>query len=62
MLKNIVEELIASGLKEHELAELALTSQPTINRIRNNQQNPSYDLGKRLEVLHARRCSKEAAA
>jgi transcriptional regulator with XRE-family HTH domain len=62
MLKKAIEELVASGLSEADIADRVDTSQPTINRIRNEKQNASFDLGRRILALRDKRVAKEAAA
>jgi hypothetical protein len=59
MLTTLVDEIIATGLSEADVAGLVKTSQPTINRIRHAQQRPGYELGKRLEKLHDERCKRD---
>lgn len=57
--KNIIEQLVASGMSEQAIADelsRALPEpvrQPTINRLKNRRTtNPSYALGKALVDLH----------
>jgi len=62
MLKRAIEDLIASGLSEYDIADRVDASQPTINRIRNGKQNAGFDLGRRILALRDKRVAKEATA
>lgn len=53
-LQKMIVEILNSGLSEPELAKLAHSTQPTINRIKKGKtDNPSYTLGKKIEEIHA---------
>ena len=51
MFPEIIEDLVASGLTESEIAARVESTQPSINRIRRGKQNPSYALGDALRKL-----------
>jgi DNA-binding XRE family transcriptional regulator len=44
MFTEIIQKLIATGLTETEIAEKVNSTQPTINRIRNGNQEPKGNL------------------
>jgi hypothetical protein len=58
MWKKLIEDLLAKGLKEKEIASRITvkgvrTTQPTINRIKSGAMpSPRYDLGAALIDLH----------
>lgn len=53
MFKQLVEEIIDSGLTEDAVGALVGASQPTINRIKlGRQKNLSYELGTAILKLH----------
>lgn len=58
MWKEKITDLLGSGLSQRELAELVGTSQPHICDLRTGKRGKriGYDLGKRIEQLHLRRC------
>ena len=61
-LSQKTQALIDSGLNELELAKMAGTSQPQINRIRRAvTKNPGYDLGRRLDELYTQLANHSAA-
>ena len=69
MFKNIIEKLKEAGLSEYAIAARIGCSQPTINRILNEKQKPSYEIGDALvrllaeiRVPEGRRKSDVAAA
>ena len=49
---KIIEDLRAWGLSETDIAELAHTTQPTINRIKRRRQRVEWEMGERLLTLH----------
>lgn len=51
-IQKMTKRLLAAGLTEKDLANRAGCSQPTINRIKKGDVNPSYSLGKTLQALH----------
>ena len=54
--KQIITDLIDANLTEKQIADLADTSQPTINRIKlGNIKTPSYVLYAALVKLHSER-------
>lgn len=48
----LIEEILATGLTEDDIARRVNTSQASINRIKSGSQNPKYDLGAALVALH----------
>lgn len=60
-LAEIVRDLLALGLSEKRLAELAGTSQPTIHRIKKGESDPPDSVGQALRTLHAQRRAKRRA-
>lgn len=63
MFKQIVLDLIHSGLSEQEIAQIVGTSQPSINRIKLGKQGRSgvkYEMGVKLVELHRVRMEKAA--
>lgn len=63
MFKQIVLDLIHSGLSEQEIAQIVGTSQPSINRIKLGKQGKSgvkYEMGVKLVELHRVRMAKAA--
>lgn len=54
-VKEMVDELIQSGLSQPRIAELSETSQATISRIIHNKQKPSFDIGRRIESVYSDR-------
>lgn len=44
MFSKIIKDLIGSGLSEIQIAEKLNSTQPTINRIRNDKQTPGGEL------------------
>lgn len=58
MFKQIVLDLIHSGLSEQEIADYVGTSQPSVNRIKLGKQGKSgvkYETGVKLIELHKAR-------
>lgn len=62
MFKQIVQEIITSGLSEMEIASKLNSTQPTINRIRNGKQTPMGDLAVGLIDLRKSREKQFRAA
>jgi predicted transcriptional regulator len=61
-VQKMIIEILDSGLTEPELAMLASSTQPTINRIKQGAtEDPRYTLGKKIEQIHAGRVSPGAA-
>lgn len=60
--QKITNELLATGLKEHELAALAGCSQSTINAFRHGKRGtrPSLEIGTNLMRIHQERCLQKA--
>jgi len=60
-MQIIVSDLIATGLTQQELADMVPCGQSTISAYLkgNRGTNPSYQIGKQLEVLHKKFCSKK---
>lgn len=52
MISTLIDELLASGLSEAQIAEKVSTSQASINRIRRGKQKPLYELGIAIVELH----------
>lgn len=61
-IKEMVEELVESGLNQTQIADLTDTSQATINRIIHKGQNLSYEKAQRIAELHKKRIGKTKAA
>ncbi|MBP2666959.1 MAG: hypothetical protein H6Q76_1939 [Firmicutes bacterium] len=59
--KQKVNDLLDSGLTQQELAKLVPCSQSAISAYANGDRGarPSYQIGKRLDELHAERCKEE---
>jgi len=50
--KTLIKQLQATGYTETQIAEVARTSQPTINRLKKGVVlDPGYELGRRLVAL-----------
>lgn len=64
MWKQIVSELLDSGLSQKELSELIGCSQPYICDLASGKAGKrlGFELGKRLTDLHQERCGDRAAA
>lgn len=64
MWKEKVADLLESGLSQRELAELVGTSQPHICDLRAGKRGKriGYELGKRIDQLHANRCGGASLA
>jgi predicted transcriptional regulator len=63
MLPRLIEELLATGLSEADIARLVESSQPTINRIRNGHiKDPKYSLAEALKRVHTERCAARSPA
>lgn len=59
MWTRIIEQLIASGLTETEIAKEVGVEQPTINRLKLGvQKSTAYATGQKIMALHASRTSK----
>lgn len=59
-VQTMVLELLNAGLSEGQLASKVGSNQPTIHRIKNGSKT-NYELGKKIEALHAE-ISKEKVA
>jgi len=59
--KQVVSELLATGLTQQELADLIGCSQATINAFLNGNRGarPSFSIGQPLLALHAERCKPQ---
>lgn len=62
--QKIVTELLATGLTQKQLADLAGCGQPAINAFSkgNRGKRPSFSIGQRLCELHRERCPAVAAS
>ena len=59
--KQIISDIIDSGLSEQEIAAIVGTTQPTINRIKTGVVNqPKYEMGVALVALHKKHGRKAA--
>jgi predicted transcriptional regulator len=58
--QKITSELLATGLKQHELADLIPCSQSLISALLRGERGSrlSFQIGQRLLALHKRRCTK----
>jgi predicted transcriptional regulator len=61
MFKKIILDLLATDLTEKQIAEEVGCSQPNINRIVNEDQEPKGGLAIALLKFHEKRCKKKAA-
>lgn len=61
--KNIIQDLIESGLTQTKIAEMAETGQSHISALlRGDRKQPGWALGDRLISLHRERCAKTEQA
>ena len=62
--QKITQDLLATGLTQQQLADLASCSQSTINAFAGGRRGlrPSLAIGMRLLTLHQDRCSPPAAS
>lgn len=62
--QKITQDLLATGLTQQQLADLALCSQSTINAFAGGRRGlrPSLAIGMRLLALHQDRCAQPAAS
>jgi len=59
--KKIIQDIVDSGMSEKDIAEIAHTTQPTINRIKSGfVSEPRYEVGAILVKLHSERFKKAA--
>lgn len=59
-IKEMVEDLIGSGLNQTQIADQTGTSQATINRIIHKGQNISYETAQKIVRLHGERIRQSA--
>lgn len=61
--QKITQDLLATGLTQQQLADLALCSQSTINAFAGGRRGlrPSLAIGMRLLALHQDRCTPPTA-
>lgn len=52
MFKQLIEDLISTGLTEQDIGQRVGASQASINRIKRTNQKPMYELGAALVSLH----------
>ncbi len=62
MFAKLIDELIASGMTEAQIAEKIGRSQPSVNRMRTKGQVPDYFVGSRLVDLHQRTCPRNGGS
>jgi predicted transcriptional regulator len=57
-IQKITSELLATGMKQHELASLIPCSQSLISALVRGRRGSrlSFDIGKRLIAIHRSRC------
>ena len=61
-VKDMIIEIIESGITEPELAKLASTTQPSINRMRHGvTSDTTYTTGKVIESIYLERIDRPAA-
>lgn len=62
--QKITQDLLATGLTQQQLADLALCSQSTINAFAGGRRGlrPSLAIGMRLLALHQDRCAQPAVS
>lgn len=60
--RDVVEEIVRSGLSEYHIADEVGASQASINRIRNGKQVPGDLLGQKLRRLRDTRRGQETTA
>lgn len=59
MWNSLINDLIEAGLSETEIGAKVKLSQPSINRIRNEKQEPGFEAGTALVNLHRELCLVE---
>lgn len=52
-IKMMLTELIREGFSQSDLAKRLDTTQPTISRLIEKGYDPSYALGKRIEIFYS---------
>lgn len=52
MFKQLIEEILDTGLTEGDIGQRVGASQASINRIKSGSQNPKYELGAALIAFH----------
>jgi predicted transcriptional regulator len=57
LLSKAIADLNSAGYTDGDIAKQAGTTQPTIYRIKNNQQNPRFSIGQAILDLRKRVCS-----
>ncbi|MDV7397456.1 helix-turn-helix transcriptional regulator, partial [Arthrospira platensis SPKY1] len=63
MWKDIITSLVRSGMTQVQIAEAAGISQAHVSDLMNGRRGKrvSFDIGRRLEALHAKRCGEHKA-
>ena len=57
MFQQLLEDLVAAGMTENQIATAIGRSQATVNRVRNNKQDlAGWDAVDKLRALHRERC------
>ncbi|WAB92501.1 hypothetical protein OSS47_00535 [Pseudomonas citronellolis] len=60
-IRDMIDALVKSGMKQQEIAEAAGVSQPTIHRAFHGA-DVLYATGKKIESLYESRCAQHKAA
>ena len=61
MIQTFIIELIAAGVSERDIAARIGVTQPSINRMRNGKQQPTYEVGKKIADLYEEVCGNKGA-
>jgi transcriptional regulator with XRE-family HTH domain len=59
-VRDMLNELIAMGIKQDQIAKAVQTDQSSISRIANGKQSPSYEVGKSIEQLYQNKTATAA--
>lgn len=63
MFKDLIEQLIRTGLTESDVGKAIGRSQATVNRVRNGKQElTGWDAVEKLRALHRERCNQGSEA
>ena len=62
-MRQLIQELIDTGLSEAEIGDRIGLSQPQVHRLKTGEaKEPKWSVGERLIALHKEKCSKSVRA
>lgn len=60
MIATLLNEIVAAGMSEAQIARLIGRNQSSVNRMRHGKQRPDFETGRKIELLHRNTVNRTA--